>query len=219
MEIELKVDMRGFARGMTDIATRQLPYAMATALTATAGHVGLAWQDEMDQELDNPTPFTRKSVGVRGARKSDLTAVVFIRPIAAQYLEPFVEGGLHFLGGKRGLLGPRNVALNAYGNLPRTKLSTLKAKGNVFVGPVRTKGGQVVNGVWQRTGGRVKAAGKRRAAAPVKVAGALKLLIRFADPKPVTQHLDFRGRAEAAIRANFQAEFARAFAHAQATAK
>lgn len=222
MQIDLKVDLRGFTRGMSDIGKRQLPYAMSMALTATAGHAGVAWQDEMESELDRPTPFTVKSVAVRGARKTNLVATVFIRPVAAQYLEPFVEGGPHFLGGKRGLLGPRNVPLNAYGNLPRTKLATLKARSDVFVGPVRLKSGQVVSGVWQRKGGaKGKAAGRRRPsmAAPAKVSGALSLLIRFTDPKPVTQHLDFKGRAEAAVRANFQPEFAKAFAHAMATAK
>lgn len=233
MEIVLKTDLRAFQRGMDDVAKRQLPFAIAQALTATAGHAGLAWQKEMQTELDRPTPFTVNSVGVMGARKSNLTARVFIRQVASQYLTPFVEGGPHFLGAKKGLLTPKAVPLNAYGNLSKRKIAQLKAKGNVFAGPVRLKSGQVVSGVWQRPD-----RGYRRDRIEYGTKGShhikhneaqglvghnnrttLKLLVRFTDPLPVTQRLDFQGRAEAAVRAHFEPEFAKAFALAQATAK
>jgi len=223
MQIVIKTDLRAFTKGMRDIAKRQLPFAMAQALTATAGRAGLEWQDEMRQRLDRPTPFTINAVAVRGARKSNLTATVYIKDIASQYLEPFIAGGPHFLGGKQGLLTPKAVPLNAYGNLSRGKLAALKAKPGVFVGPVTLKDGQVINGVWQRPVPKGANTVRRRgaAAAPGALQGArtLKLLIRFSDPKPVTQHLDFQGRAEAAVRKHFEAEFAKAFAKAMASAK
>lgn len=216
MQFEIKTDLKAFTKGMADVAKRQLPFAMAQALTMTAGRVGLDWQDEMRKRLDRPTPFTVNSVAVRAARKSNLVATVLIKDIAATYLEPFVDGGPHFLGAKKGLLTPKNVPLNAYGNLTKGKLAALRGKPGVFIGPVRLKSGQIVNGVWQRP-----VAGRRKAsrAAPVQGVTALKLLIRFTDPQPVKQRLDFSGRAEAAVRKHFEAEFAKAFAGAQATAK
>lgn len=217
MQIEIKTDVKAWSKAMKQVQARQIPFAVAQALTMTAGRVGLAWQDEMKAQLDRPTPFTVKSVGVRAARKSNLVATVYIKDIAAHYLAPFVDGGPHFLGVKKGLLTPKNVPLNAYGNLSKGKLAALKGKPGVFVGPVRLKSGQVVNGVWQR---RLPGKGKKGKAAPVDAgARALTLLIRFTDPQPVKQHLAFQARAEAAVRKHFEAEFATAFAHAMATAK
>lgn len=213
MQPEFRVDMSGLAKGLNEVARKQFPFAMSLALTATAGEIGLAWQDEMASELDNPTPFTLKSVAVRPARKSNLSATVFIRDIAAEYLEPFVDGGPHFLGSKRGLLTPKNVAVNQYGNLTRNKLSSLKGRANVYIGKVRTKGGDEISGVWQRP----TAAAIRRA--PKGSSPGLKLLIRFSDPLPVKQHLRFYERAEALVAKAFTAHFAEALERALATAK
>ncbi len=216
MQIEIKTDLKAWSKGMRAIQTKQIPFAIATALTMTAGRVGKAWQDEMRQQLDRPTPFTVNAVGVRGARKSSLVATVYVKDIAAHYLEPFVDGGPHFLGAKKGLLTPKNLPLNAYGNLPKSKLATLKGKPGVFIGPVRLKSGQIVNGVWQRKGA---AKGRKAKGAPLAGARSLNLMIRFTDPQPVKQHLAFKARAEAAVRAHFEHDFATAFAHAMATAK
>lgn len=222
MQIELKTDLRAFTKGMAEVQKKQLPFAMASALTMTAGRVGLAWQDTMRADLDRPTPFTINSVAVRGARKSDLVATVYVKDIAAAYLEPFVEGGLHYLGQKKGILAPKAVPLNAYGNLPRSKLAALRGKPGVFVGPVRLKSGQVISGVWQRKGPAVKATGKRRerrSAQPPEGVRALTLLIRFSDPLPVKQRLPFNAVALDTVRRVFDAQFAKAFAGALATAK
>lgn len=232
MEIGLKTDIRAYSKRMKDVQKRQLPFAIAQALTATAGHAGLAWQDEMATELDRPTPFTVNSVAVRGARKNNLVATVYVKDIAAAYLEPFVEGGPHYLGAKKGILAPKAVPLNQYGNISRRKIAQLKAKPNVFVGPVRLKSGQVVSGVWQRPspGERRKGGYGTMGSHHVKhnegkgLGGynnrtTLKLLVRFSDPLPVTQHLDFQGRAEKAVREFFQPSFEKAFAAALRSAK
>lgn len=68
----------------------------------------------------------------------------------ASYLEPFEFGEEHKLSGSA-LLNPKDIKLNKYGNLPRNKLSQLKAK----IGDV---GG--VNAVWQRKKPKTKK-GKR----------------------------------------------------------
>ncbi|MCW6612354.1 hypothetical protein NFB55_17380, partial [Yersinia ruckeri] len=121
---------------------KQIPFAAAQALTSVARQIAAAQKVGMQRNLDNPTPFTVNSVGSFGARKDRLQARVFVRDIAAGYLEPFEFGGVHKLNGKA-LLNPKNLKLNKYGNLTRNKMSQLKAKDNVFVGDV-----DGVNGVW-----------------------------------------------------------------------
>lgn len=76
---------------------------------------------------------------------------------AASYLEPFEFGGQHKLN-SQAPLNPKNIKLNKYGNLPRNKLSQLKAKPNTFIGEIKG-----VNGVWQRKKAiKVKKGKKRR---------------------------------------------------------
>jgi len=142
---------------------------------------------------------------MQAARKDRKQAIVYVRDIAAGYLEPYEFGGPNKLGGKA-LIKPVNVPVNQYGNLPRKKLAQLKAKGNVFIGKVKTKAG-TVDGVWQRI-------------PPTrKQPGHLKLLLRFADAHQVKQHLGYRDRAARIISANFNAVFGKALARAMATAR
>lgn len=207
MEAQLKVDLSGLTKGMNEVQRKQLPFAMAMTLTEVAGHVGLGWQDEMKAGLDRPTPFTLNAVAVMPARKTRLISTVLIKDIAAEYLAPFVDGGVHALGRKRAILAPKNVGLNQYGNLPRTKVATLKGKPGVYVGPLKLRSGAVVSGVWQRP------TAKRNG--PTH----LKLLVRFADPLPVEQHLPLKERALTDVARAFGPAFAKNFNHAMATAR
>lgn len=226
MRVDLKVDMKAFRREMRATVGRQLPFATAQALTATAGRAGLGWQAEIAEKFDRPTPFTVKSVAVIGARKSNLTATVFVKDIAAQYLMPYVDGGRHFLGRKAAILAPKNTTLNAYGNLPRSRIATLKGRRDIYIGPIRTRSGELVNGVWQRlatgksAGPRIKGAARpaRHSTTPGSPA-RLKLLIRFSDPLEVRTRLDFYGRAERAVDAFLVAEFDKALKKALETAR
>jgi hypothetical protein len=234
MDIDLRVDLRALKRGLSDVRKKQLPFATAQALTVTAGHVGEGWIQEMKARLETPTPFTLGSVAVRGASKGRLVATVFVKDIAAAYLSPLIDGGPHALGKKKGLLNPKNVPLNQYGNLSRGKIAALKAKPNVFVGPVTLKSGQVVNGVWQRNdvarGARRKGGYGTKGSHHVKHNEAmgltgynnrttLKLLVRFTDPLPAKPVLRFGERAAADVRRYFEPAFEKAFAHAMATAR
>lgn len=134
---------------------KQVPYATALAMTKVVRQIETAQKTAFERHLESPTPFTVKSVGSVAARKNNLTAKVFVRDTAAGYLEPFELGGEHKLN-SQALLNPKNVKLNKYGNMPRNKLSQLKAKENVFVGEV-----DGVNAVWQRK--KPMKAKKRRA--------------------------------------------------------
>jgi hypothetical protein len=151
---------------------------------------------------------------------------VYIKDIAAQYLKPFEDGGAHFLGGKRGLLVPINAATNQYGNLSRGTLAKLKGRPDVFVGAVKTKSGESINGVWQRVAtksvisARVSGrGGKQVRLRKLNDTEHLKLLIRFSDPKSVRQHLGWGRTAQATVRSFWRRDFDAAMRKAMASKK
>ncbi|HEG4393478.1 TPA: hypothetical protein SD378_002104 [Morganella morganii] len=199
---------------------KQIPFATAQAMTSVVRKIEDAQKVAMQRHLENPTPFTVKSVKSRGARKSDLKAKVFVMNTAAAYLEPFEIGGVHKLNGSA-LLNPKDIKLNKYGNLPRNKMSALKSKENTFIGDI---GG--VNGVWQRKKAKKgKKSRKRLQRSPngtrrdKKKQPMPKLLIRFGDALPVEPVLGYQDRAMKMTQALLPQEINRAIAEAIRTAK
>ena len=179
-----------------DKLKKQIPFATSQALTSVAREIAAAQKVALGRKLESPTPFTVNAVGSSGARKNNLKARVFVRDIAAEYLEPFEFGGDHKLN-SQALLNPKNIKLNKFGNMPRNKLFQLKARPNVFVGEVNG-----VNAVWQRR--KPKKAKKKRAkrsangtrrAKPKQ--RSPKLLVRFGDALPVTPVLGYMDRSRA----------------------
>lgn len=197
---------------------KQIPFATAQALTSVARKIQAAEKKAFQRRLENPTPFTVNAVGSVGARRDNLTAKVFVKDIAADYLEPFEFGGEHKLN-SQALLNPKNIKLNKYGNLTRTKMAQLKARPDVFIGEVNG-----INGVWQRMKPKKSKGVKRRrrsrsgASAPAKQ-GPLKLLIRFGNALPVHASLGYMERAEKMAANLMQAEVSQAINAALASAK
>lgn len=199
---------------------KQIPFATAQAMTVVVRKIEDAQKVAMQRNLDNPTPFTVKSVKSRGARKSDLKAKVFVMNTAAAYLEPFETGGVHKLNGSA-LLNPKDIKLNKYGNLPRNKLSSLKSKENTFIGDISG-----VNGVWQRRKAKKGKKGRKRLQRSPngtrrdrKKQPMPKLLIRFGDALPVEPVLGYQDRAMKMTQALLPQEINRAIAEAIRTAK
>jgi hypothetical protein len=218
--IDVRSNLKEITQGLDDFTKKQIPFATATALTTLAR---MAQQEEkrvIETLFPTATPFTIGSVAVIPARKNVPIATLFMRDIAAAYLEPYVDGGPHHLN-SRALLNPKNVALNQYGNIPKGKLASLKGMPDVFVGTIKTKSGQSISGVWQRPYLRPAGAkrGKGRVPKRANTTGKLNLLIRFGDALPVTQHLPWRETAQKVIDANFQPVFRAALARAMATAR
>ncbi|MGJ7182370.1 hypothetical protein ABM049_17250 [Morganella morganii] len=199
---------------------KQIPFATAQAMTSVVRKIEGAQKVAMQRNLDNPTPFTVKSVKSRGARKSDLKAKVFVMNTAAAYLEPFETGGVHKLNGSA-LLNPKDIKLNKYGNLPRNKLSSLKSKENTFIGDISG-----VNGVWQRKKAKKGKKGRKRLQRSSngtrrdrKKQPMPKLLIRFGDALPVEPVLGYQDRAMKMTQALLLQEINRAIAEAIRTAR
>jgi hypothetical protein len=119
---------------------RRIPDAAALALTNTAHAVRQAEYDHMRKVFDRPVPFTLNSLYVKAASRGNLTAVVWLKPGANNYLHAQIFGGTRklkrfekALQHARGGLGqpmPANMfavpgtgaRLDAYGNISRGQI-------------------------------------------------------------------------------------------------
>lgn len=204
---------------------KQIPFATAQALTSVARQIEQGEKKGLQRRLQNPTAFTVNSVRSTAARKTNLTAKVFVMDTAASYLDPFEFGGVHKLNSSA-LLNPKNVRLNKYGNLSRNKMAQLKARPDVFIGTVTTKDGQQVNGVWQRKKALKGKKGKKRLKRSPngtrrdrKKQRPPKLLIRFGNALEVKEHLNYFDRANKMAEALMPSALSQAMAEALRTAK
>lgn len=223
--ISIKADLKPLHRAMIALGAQQVPFAMSLALNDLARGVATVEQDAINDTFDTPTPFTQKATRIEVATKSRPVATVAFKDIQASYLEPYVVGGNRSLGTKRGMLAPRAVGLNQYGNLSKGKLASLKSKPGVFIGPVTLKNGRTINGVWQRgktkRGERYKGGGEYGTRGKLnKIGGArttLKLLIQFEGTTPVRKRLPFERVARRYIERHAAAAFDQALRRALAT--
>jgi hypothetical protein len=236
MDISIRAELKGLSKSLGAFEYKQLPFAQAQALNALAKRVTAVEEANLKREFPSLTPFTAKAVGVKRATKADPTAIVFVKPVAARYLEPYENRGTHFLGSKKALLVPIDQATNQYGNLPRGTLAALKGRPDVFIGAVKTKRG-TVNGVWQRVtdtakvtllqrakAGKVASlartkAGKVKALRNRNEGDSLKLLIRFKDSPVVKQSLGFGTQARRTVATYWRVDFDAAIAQAVGSAR
>lgn len=118
-------------------AKRQVPFALARALTKTAQDVKTAQQKEIEKVFDRPTRYTRNSVFMKAATKARPEAEVWLkwgsRP--EHYLLPQIKGGLRpqtrFEERMR-----KTGYINANERLVPTKYAPLDADGNIGKGTV-----------------------------------------------------------------------------------
>jgi hypothetical protein len=227
IKINVRSNAKALERSMNNLFKRQLPFAIAQGINQTAQRVADGEAANIAATFTNPTPFTKKSVGVKRARKGTPVAVVYMKDIAAKYLEPYETGGVHKLN-SRALLNPKDIKLNQYGQLSRNTLATLKGRPDVFIGAVRTKNGDVINGVWQRPtdnkrvtllNGKGKRLGRLNKVDAKTGSGHLKLLIRFGDALPVEKQLNWGKRAKQIVDVWIDRDLAAAWEQAVATAR
>lgn len=151
LQFSVKTDVDRVVRQIDARFQRQVPFATAKALTATAQDVQKAITAELPIVFDRPTPFTLRAVAIAMATKASLRSRVFLRDIQREYLQLQIVGGVR-TPKKRALVMPAGVALNSFGNIPRNKIKQLLARKDVFSGNVRG-----IGGIWQRTSdGRLK---------------------------------------------------------------
>jgi len=217
IDISVRANVKELSKKLSALANKQIGFATALALTAIAKEVQAEETRNIATTFKKPRLFTQRSVGMRGARKDTLTATVFVKPIAAKYLQPYEDGGVHVLPGKK-LLNPKDIKLDSFGQLPRNVLEKLRARKDIFIGPVKAKSG-TINGVWQRIPPKDGQKARRGRAATAAQPGHLKLLIRFGDALAVNKRLNYRSRAQAIVDRRFRAVFGEAIDRALATAR
>lgn len=220
VDLNIRSNINQIQKSLDDFARKQVPYATALALTSLAKEVMASEQKNLETTFEHPKPFTLKSLDVQSALKNDLHAVVFMRPIAAKYLKPYATGGLHVLPGKA-LFNPKDIQLDQYSQLPQRVMQRLKARSDIFIGPVKTKHG-IINGVWQKASPPAKK-GRRlprnTKLLQVNTTGKLKLLIRFGDALPVNKRLNWGAHAAGVINRRYATVFGEALAKAKASAR
>lgn len=229
ISIQVRSNAAALQRKLDDMARKQLPFAIAQGINRTALRVQEAEIENIKRTLEHPTPFTQKSVGLRKARKTEQTAVIYMRDIAAGYLKPYETGGVHKLN-SRALLNPKDIKLNQYGQLSRSTLKNLKGRPDIFIGIVKTADGGAINGVWQRPTDTKRVsllnAKGRRLTKINKIdpdanngRGKLKLLIRFGDALPVNKQLNWGKRAREIVKQWIDRDMADAMKDAIRTAR
>lgn len=224
MEISVRSNFKALEKSLNTLANKQLPFATARAVTVMAKRVRDEERSALSSVFDRPTPFTTNSVGSTSANKSSLTATVYVRDIAVAYLEPYEFGGNNKLN-SRALLKPIHAKTNQYGNLPKTLLKRLKGNPNVFIGPVKLKNGDVINGVWERSKtprgqrrlGGYGTKGKMNKMGNTKT--SLKLLIKFDDAHEAKQRWGYHDRAKRVVDREYNKIMGRELARAIATTK
>jgi len=136
--VRIEWDSRELTTALDRLTQRQLPFAIAVALTRTGQVIKNAEISEMRRVFDRPTPFTLNSLMLRPATKQRQYAEVWFKDFApkgtpaAKYLLPQVRGGSRsnkrFEGALRhgGVLGRDEYAIPArgapkdsYGNVRR----------------------------------------------------------------------------------------------------
>ena len=138
MNISFRDNYKQIEKSLSDTANKQLPYAMAQALTELAKSVRNTERDARHTVFDRPTSFTQNSVGFKPVNKKTLTAEVFVKDISAKYLEPYEFGGQNKLNSDA-LIKPVNYTKNQYGNVNRNTIKRLRGKSNIYIGKIESR--------------------------------------------------------------------------------
>jgi len=195
--VSFEEQIRQLTKQLTDIQTKQIPFAVSVALNETAKLGQKAVQREMVKRFDRPTPFTIRGVAITRSSKRNLTASVFIKDIQAAYLLPQVEGGTY----SKGYAQPAAIRLNKFGNIPSMrdgkKIAALLTRPDTFLATING-----VNGVWQRS--------KRK---------GLQLLIKFVQSQTYKKRFPFEEIVIAEVKKQFEPALRKSLNKALATAR
>lgn len=97
--LSVRSNVKEFSRYLTRVQRKQLPFAVAKALTKTAQDVVKREKREMKRVFDRPVARTLNSMFIRPAKKTNLTASVQFKDgpskgtKARRYLRPHIVGG------------------------------------------------------------------------------------------------------------------------------
>ena len=181
MQISVQADTKALTKHLTRIQRQQIPFATSKALNDVAFDARSYVQKSLPRRLDRPTKGIISSVQVQKSKKKNLVATVGFAGLGfkstkwsespAEIMRRHIKGGTRTPQGKA-IPVPiaRNLKLNKFGNMPRTKIKTLLSKPDKYFSG-QPKGRDA--GIYERT--------KRTKQKP----GKLKMLISW---EPRTQY-------------------------------
>lgn len=210
LTIKLK-DPKKIGRFLSDVQKKQLPFATALAITNTLYRAKEGVEQQLERDIDRPTPFTKRGFRVQKADKRNLTGRLFIMPIQRSYLEFQIFGGIRRPKGTALALPPAksmpgDVRKDAYGNVPRSQ----RAKQLLAKGAISTKIGNVA-GVWQPP--------KKTKTGKVRKGSRMALKLAYVKQATYRPRFRFFERGQAEINKHFTSEFQKAFARAMRSAR
>ena len=226
MQLSVETNIRAIMPQLERFTSRQAPFAIAKALTATAKQVQAGVTNALPTSFDRPNAFTRRAFAIVPARKEGLQAIVFAKDQQARYLKFGVQGGGRRvkafekrvggqsngdeIAGTGKLVPTRNVKRDSSGGV---SLATIKRittlandgkTGRYFVGQPdgvgRSKGRGA--GIYERIS-----------------KGRMRALMLFVEPKAYKTRLDMPRIGGAIVRDNFNTNLRAAWATALATAR
>lgn len=205
---DVRANVRAVERDLDDLQRKQIPFAAAVGINMTADQVVEAETAALEDVFQDPTTFTKRAFRKAGATKARPEARVFALPTQAAYLTPAEDNEPQFLGKGKRIRTPVNIGVSAGGNIAKSKLKTVLARKDVFVGHVKG-----VGGVWQR----LPSKGKGRKGA--RDGQRLRLLVAFTRPVHIAPRLEYHERAARIVDANATANVRNALLMAFKTAR
>ena len=142
MYMSVKADTKRLTRYLT-FQRKQIPFATSKALNDVAFDCRSSIQKSLPRRLDRPTKGIISSVQVEKSKKKNLVATVGFAGLGfrttnwgespAKIMRMHIKGGIRTPRGKA-IAVPiaRNLKLNKFGNIPRTKIKTLLAKSDKY---------------------------------------------------------------------------------------
>lgn len=187
----------------------QLKFATARALTQTAKDAEKGITKQLPQIFERPNPFTKRGIGITPAKKTRLSAAVFVKRQQAEYLHIQERGGVRRPVPRSPILVPVHIRTNVYGNIARGKIARETAKPQTFVASgkdARTR--HLKPGIYRR----YKRTKRNRARAP-KLLAALHRQARYAP------RFNFIDRVTQIVKARFPERWKRSVDDAIRTAR
>jgi hypothetical protein len=217
VDLNFSADFNDLERALSDVMQRQLPFAMMLSLNDAAMDVKAVEERTLEKTFDRPTPFTKRAVYVRRARKTDLTSEIGIKKVQAGYLKLQAEGGVRKPKRSALVIGAA-LKRNKYGNLPRNAVRSAEAKGDTFVANGQGKTKHLAPGLYRRP----KYGKYRKGGRGSKNIGTQKgpaMLVSFKPRAQYKRRFEFQPVAAKEARSTFQGHLVRRLLEAQRTAR
>lgn len=154
----LKIDFTAIERMADKIgaAEKQLPFLISFALNNAMKDVRAAEYDQMKASFERPTPYTLNSLRIEPSTKTNLRARLHFKEFggtpAFKYLGPEVEGGPRrhtgferalqragILRGDEYIVPSRRLNLNAYGNMPSGRATSILSALGAATDPMQNR--------------------------------------------------------------------------------